>query len=83
MIGNVGISVTDEVGRDVPMETQDMRDGTFRVAYTAVTPGPTYKVQVFFNNQEVPRSPFKVSIKPNINMSKIHVENLEPSKCLF
>ncbi|TNN09515.1 Filamin-A isoform 1 [Schistosoma japonicum] len=77
--GNVGISVTDEAGRDVAMDTQDMRDGTFKVAYTANTPGPYYTVQVFFNNQEVPRSPFKVPVKPNIDMSKIHVENLEPS----
>ncbi|CAH8555281.1 unnamed protein product [Heterobilharzia americana] len=77
--GNVGISVTDEAGRDVAMDTQDMRDGTFKVAYTANTPGPYYTVQVFFNNQEVPRSPFKVPVKPNIDMSKIHVENLEPN----
>ncbi|TPP66480.1 Filamin-A [Fasciola gigantica] len=77
--GNVGISITDEMGRDVPMDTQDMRDGTFRVAYTAHTPGPTYTVHVFFNNQEVPRSPFRVPVKPNIDMSKIHVENLSPS----
>ncbi|CAH8850553.1 unnamed protein product [Trichobilharzia szidati] len=77
--GNVGISVTDEAGRDVAMDTQDMRDGTFKVAYTANTPGPYYTVQVFFNNQEVPRSPFKVPVKPNIDMSKIQVENLEPS----
>ncbi|CAH8554205.1 unnamed protein product [Schistosoma curassoni] len=77
--GNVGISVTDEAGRDVAMDTQDMRDGTFKVAYTANTPGPYYTVQVFFNNQEVPRSLFKVPVKPNIDMSKIHVENLEPS----
>ncbi|TGZ55158.1 hypothetical protein CRM22_010478 [Opisthorchis felineus] len=76
--GNVGISVTDETGRDVAMDTQDMRDGTFRVAYTANTPGPTYTVHVFFNNQEVPRSPFRVPVKPNIDMSKIHVENLSP-----
>ncbi|TGZ55160.1 hypothetical protein CRM22_010478 [Opisthorchis felineus] len=77
--GNVGISVTDETGRDVAMDTQDMRDGTFRVAYTANTPGPTYTVHVFFNNQEVPRSPFRVPVKPNIDMSKIHVENLSPN----
>ncbi|CAH8620119.1 unnamed protein product [Dicrocoelium dendriticum] len=76
--GNVGISVTDEMGRDVAMDTQDMRDGTFRVAYTANTPGPTYTVHVFFNNQEVPRSPFRVPVKPNVDMSKIHVENLSP-----
>lgn len=79
-LGNVGISVTDEMGRDVAMDTQDMRDGTFRVSYTANTPGPTYTVRVFFNNQEVPRSPFKVPVKPNVDMSKIRVDNLSSSK---
>ncbi|KAA3679014.1 filamin [Paragonimus westermani] len=77
--GNVGISVTDEMGRDVAMDTQDMRDGTFRVAYTANTPGPNYTIHVFFNNQEVPRSPFRVPVKPNVDMSKILVENLSPN----
>ncbi|VEL07559.1 unnamed protein product [Protopolystoma xenopodis] len=76
---NVGISVRDELGRDVAMDTQDMRDGTFKVTYTANTPGPNYTVQVFFDNHEVPRSPFKVPVKPNVDMNKIHVENLEPS----
>ncbi|CAL8084394.1 unnamed protein product [Calicophoron daubneyi] len=77
--GNVGISVTDELGRDVAMDTQDMRDGTFRVSYTPNTAGPNYTVHVFFNNQEVPRSPFRPVIKPNVDMSKVHVENLLPS----
>nr|VZI14117.1 unnamed protein product [Spirometra erinaceieuropaei] len=74
--GSVGINVRDEAGRDVPMDTKDMRDGTFNVAYTAKTPGPTYTVQVFFENQEVPRSPFKVPVKPNVDMSKIRVAGL-------
>uniref|UniRef100_A0A5K3FEG0 Calponin-homology (CH) domain-containing protein n=1 Tax=Mesocestoides corti TaxID=53468 RepID=A0A5K3FEG0_MESCO len=74
--GNVGISVRDEAGRDVPMDTKDMRDGTFKVAYTPMTAGPTYTVQVYFENTEVPRSPFKVPVKPNVDMSKVHVDGL-------
>ncbi|VDM04081.1 unnamed protein product, partial [Schistocephalus solidus] len=76
MTRSVGINVRDEAGRDVPMDTKDMRDGTFNVAYTAKTPGPMYTVQVFFENQEVPRSPFKVPVKPNVDMSKIRVTGL-------
>ncbi|KAL3308646.1 hypothetical protein Ciccas_012818, partial [Cichlidogyrus casuarinus] len=77
--GNVGISVIDELGRDVPMDTKDMRDGTFRVTYTAQTAGPVYNVQVFFDGQEVPGSPFRVPVKLDVDMSQIHVENLEPN----
>lgn len=78
--GNVGISVRDEAGRDVPMDTKDMRDGTFNVAYTPTTAGPTYTVQVFFENTEVPRSPFKVPVKPNVDMSRVRVDGLPSSK---
>ncbi|VDK34571.1 unnamed protein product [Taenia asiatica] len=74
--GNVGISVRDEAGRDVPMDTKDMRDGTFKVSYTPTTAGPTYTVQVFFENTEVPRSPFKVPVKPNVDMSRVRVDGL-------
>ncbi|VUZ40251.1 unnamed protein product [Hymenolepis diminuta] len=74
--GNVGISVRDEAGRDVPMDTKDMRDGTFNVSYTPTTAGPTYTVQVFFENTEVPRSPFKVPVKPNVDMSRVRVDGL-------
>lgn len=81
--GNVGISVRDEAGRDVPMDTKDMRDGTFKVSYTPMTAGPTYTVQVFFENTEVPRSPFKVPVKPNIDMNKVHVDGLPSSKYQF
>lgn len=81
--GNVGISVRDEAGRDVPMDTKDMRDGTFNVSYTPTTAGPTYTVQVFFENTEVPRSPFKVPVKPNVDMSRVRVDGLPSSKSGF
>lgn len=39
-----------------------------------------YTANVLFADQEIPTSPYKVNIEPNIDVSKIRVNGLEPSK---
>lgn len=77
--GDVAVGLTDERGVDVPVKTIDNQDGTFTVEYEPKSPG-TYTVLVYFANKEVPQSPIKVKIEPNIDVSKVKVIGLEPSK---
>ena len=74
--------MTDERGVDVPIKTTDNQDGTFTVEYEAKTPGK-YTALVYFANKEVPQSPIKVDVEPNIDVSKVKVVGLEPSKFYF
>uniref|UniRef100_A0A0B7BJW7 Calponin-homology (CH) domain-containing protein n=1 Tax=Arion vulgaris TaxID=1028688 RepID=A0A0B7BJW7_9EUPU len=76
--GDVAVGLTDERGVDVPVKTIDNQDGTFTVQYEPKTPGQ-YTVLVYFANKEVPQSPIKVKVEPNIDVSKVRVVGLEPS----
>ncbi|XP_059165585.1 filamin-A-like isoform X3 [Physella acuta] len=75
--GDVAVGLTDERGVDVPVKTIDNQDGTFTVEYEPKSPG-TYTVLVYFANKEVPQSPIKVKVEPNIDVSKVKVIGLEP-----
>lgn len=77
--GEVGVQVTDEQGRDVPLETVDNGDGTFNVEYEPQSVG-TYTVEVFYSDQPVPNTPIKVNVQSSIDLSKVKVVGLEPSK---
>ncbi|XP_012939324.2 filamin-A-like [Aplysia californica] len=76
--GDVAVGLTDERGVDVPVKTTDNQDGTFTVEYEPKSPGQ-YTVLVYFANKEVPQSPIKVKVEPNIDVSKIKVVGLEPT----
>ncbi len=78
--GDVAIALTDERGLDVPVNTTDNRDNTFKIDFEARSVG-MYTCSVFFAEQEIPSSPYKIDVKPSIDIGKIHVENLESSKC--
>ncbi|XP_035216492.1 filamin-A-like isoform X2 [Stegodyphus dumicola] len=76
--GNVQAKLTDEKGTLVPVQILDNEDGTYSVDYVAPTPG-NYKVSVAFAGKEVPNSPIKVKVEPQVDVSKIKVDGLEPS----
>lgn len=82
LLGDVAVGLTDERGVDVPVKTIDNQDGTFTVQYEPKTPG-VYTVLVYFANKEVPQSPIKVKVEPSIDVSKVRVVGLEPSKLHF
>lgn len=48
--------------------------------YEPKSPG-VYTVMVYFAEKEIPSSPIKVKVEASIDLSKVRVEGLEPSKC--
>ena len=69
----MAIALTDERGLDVPVQTTDMKDNTFRIDFEPKTVGP-YLCSVFFADQEVPSSPYKINVLPSIDVGKVKVE---------
>jgi filamin len=80
-LGDIQIALTSEKGTDVPLTVTDNEDGTFTVDYCAPTPG-NYTLNVLYGGVAVPRCPLKVPIQPHVDVSKIKVDGLEPSKFL-
>ncbi|XP_071141457.1 filamin-C-like isoform X33 [Mytilus edulis] len=74
--GDIAIALTDAQGKDVPVNTIDNQDGTFKIEYTPSSPG-TYTVSVFFANSEIPKSPIKVNVESSIDLSKVKVVGLD------
>jgi filamin len=74
---NVGI--TNDKGQPVPVEVDDNGDGTYSVGYTPTAPGPL-KVSVMYAGKLIPQSPIAVQVQPHVDVSKVKVEGLEPSK---
>lgn len=78
--GQLSLALTDSQGQPIQAEFQPVADNVTRVAYTPKAAGPM-TAHVTFNNQPVPKSPFQVEVLPELDVSKVFVENLEPSKC--
>ena len=81
-LGDVAIALTDERGLDVPVKTTDNKDNTFKIDFEPKTVG-TYTASVFFAEQEIPSSPYRINVDPSIDVGKVHVEGMEDSKLLF
>ena len=58
-VGDVGLSVTDPQGRDVPVTTDAMKNNSFKIGFQPTQPG-IYEANVYFGDEQVPGSPFKV-----------------------
>ncbi|XP_064632236.1 filamin-A-like isoform X3 [Lineus longissimus] len=74
--GDVAIALTDEKGNDVPVSTTDNKDGTFTIQYEPNSVG-TYTTGVFFAEQEIPSSPYKVQVEPHIDVSQVYCDGLQ------
>jgi len=57
--GDVGLSVTDPKGADVPVTTEAVKNNAFKIGFQPTQPG-VYDANVYFGDQQVPGSPFKV-----------------------
>ena len=57
--GDVGLSVTDPQGRDVAVATEAMPNNSFKIGFEPTQPG-VYDANVYFGDEQVPGSPFKV-----------------------
>ncbi len=78
----MAIALTDERGLDVPVRTTDNKDNTFRIDFEPKTVG-AYTASVFFAEQEIPSSPYRINVDPSIDVGKVRVEGLEESKYRF
>jgi Filamin/ABP280 repeat. len=73
------MALTSEKGTDVPLSVTDNEDGTFTVDYCAPAPG-NYTLNVLYGGVTVSRCPLRVPVQPHVDVSKIKVDGLEPSK---
>ncbi|GFV00221.1 filamin-A [Trichonephila clavipes] len=75
--GNVQVKLSDEKGGLVPVQILDNEDGTYSVDYVAPSAG-NYTVSIQFAGKEIPNSPIKVKVEPQVDVSKVKVDGLEP-----
>ena len=66
------MTLVDDKGVPVRINTLDNKDKTYRVEFVASTLG-TYTVNVTFANQPVLNSPFKVTVQSRVDASKVKV----------
>lgn len=64
---------------EIPYRLVNNEDGTYSVEYVPSAPG-VQTVNVSYGGIAVPQSPIKVPVKPHIDVTKIKVDGLEPSK---
>ena len=75
--------MTNEKGQEIPISIIDNQDASFTVEYTPNAPGK-YAVNISYAGKPIPQSPLAVSVVPHVDVSKVRVEGLEPSKnCFF
>lgn len=78
----LAVAVLDERKQPIALQPQQNDDGTTTIAYTPRSAG-TYNAQVGYAGHPVPGSPFAIPVQPDVDVSKIYVEGLEPSTFPF
>ena len=78
-LGDLNVAIVNDKGQNIPIEVEDNDDGTYAVLYTP-TLTSNLKVNVLYAGKPVPQSPIAVQVQPNVDVSKIKVDGLEPSK---
>jgi hypothetical protein len=78
-LGDLNVSITNEKNQPVPVQVDDNGDGTYSVGYTPSAPGPL-KVNVLYAGKLIPKSPIAVQVLPHVDVSKVKVDGLDPSK---
>lgn len=77
--GELQVDMKTPEGHDLPISLTDNEDGTYTVDYVAPDPG-TYTVNLNYGGLKVPKSPLKVNVRPHVDVTKVKVEGLSPSK---
>jgi hypothetical protein len=81
LIGDISITIANPKNLDVQYEIDQKSDEILEVRYEPKLPG-MHCISITFNNQEVPQSPIKVYIEPDIDVSKIKITGIDTSKFL-
>lgn len=80
--GDLDVVVLNEDTRQpVPVKLTDNEDGTYTVDYEAPQSG-NHTATLHYGGLKVPSTPVKFKVQPNVDVSKIKVDGLEPSKYL-
>lgn len=70
--------IHEETNKEIPVRVLDNEDNTYTVEVIPPTIG-SYSTNLVYGGLKVPVSP-KVQVTPAIDVSKIKVDGLEPSK---
>lgn len=79
--GDVAVSLTDSLGRDIPVETTELPNNGFKVSFTPENVGPC-QARVYFGDKELPGSPLKFNVVPGAaDASKVtvHGDGVKPT----
>ncbi|XP_050314750.1 filamin-A isoform X2 [Anthonomus grandis grandis] len=68
----------DDTHQEIPVRLTDNGDKTFSVDYEAPQSG-NYSVTLDYGGLRVPTTPVKFRVEPNVDVSKIKVDGLEPT----
>lgn len=74
--------VNEDNRQEIPVKLTDNGDRTYTVDYEAPQSG-NYSVTLDYGGLRVPTTPIKFKVEPNIDVSKIKVDGLEPSKFFY
>lgn len=77
--GKLDVKLLNPEGRELPISLTDNEDGTYVVDYMPPQPG-NYMVNLNYGGLKVPQCPIKVNVQPHVDVSKVKVDGLEPSK---
>ena len=75
----MSITITNAKNIDIHYDIEQKADEVLEVRYEPKLAG-MHCISITFNNQEIPQSPIKVFIEPDIDVSKIRVMNVDTSK---
>ncbi|XP_063928955.1 filamin-A isoform X2 [Zophobas morio] len=70
--------VNEETRQEIPVKLTDNGDRTYTVDYETHLSG-THTVTLHYGGMRVPSTPLKFKVHPNVDVSKIKVDGLEPS----
>ena len=68
--GSVQVTCIDESGAEADCKVKDNDDGTFTITYVPKNPGK-YVITIKFMDEEIPKSPIKVTIIPFSDPTKV------------
>ncbi|XP_044766045.1 filamin-A isoform X1 [Coccinella septempunctata] len=70
--------VNEDTGQEVPLKMLNHGDNKYSVEYVAPKSG-NYSASLFYGGLKVPNTPKKIKVQPNVDVSKIKVDGLEPT----
>ncbi|XP_031347323.1 filamin-A isoform X1 [Photinus pyralis] len=72
------VLMNEDTRHEIPVNVADNEDGTYTVDYETPHSG-THSVTLHYGGFNVPSTPIKFKVEPNVDVSKIKVDGLEPT----